>query len=351
MKIANILLLVLVISCSCNKDKLEIPKWVDTRNQDFEPIKGVSYVATRNEITATEMEPVKAVNANFIAVIPFALGTNGDPTLRFDDNHQWWGETVEGVRKTIEFAREQDQQIMIKPQIWFRGGLYTGNFELDNEKDWSEFEENYSRYIKKFAVIAEETNSEIFCIGTELETFIENRPKYWKDLIAELRTIYAGKLTYAANWDAYKRTWIWGDLDLIGIDAYFPLSDEKVVTKDSLVKGWKPWIKEMKQVSEQFDKKVLLAECGYRNVEFAGKKPWESDNDGRVENQNNQKILYQVMFEEVWSQSFVVGGFIWKWFPQHSQTGGVGDLGFTPQNKLAEEELRYQYSLVHTLDE
>lgn len=29
---------------------------------------------------------------------------------------------------------------MIKPQIWFRGGSYTGDFELSNEKDWKTFE-------------------------------------------------------------------------------------------------------------------------------------------------------------------------------------------------------------------
>jgi len=325
---------------------------IDDANFDSykDVIFGLSYVATQNEISSVEMIPVKNVNANYIAVIPFAIGTKGHPSLRFDDNHQWWGETVVGVKKTILLAREQGQRIMIKPQIWFRGGSYSGDFELNTEKDWEIFESNYRDYIIKFVKVAVETKAEMFCIGTELETFIEKRPEFWRDLIAEVRIDYKGTLTYAANWDAYQRTWIWEDLDLIGVDAYFPLSNERLVTKDSLAIGWEPWLDELERVSRKFGKKVFFAECGYRSIEFAGMRPWESDNNNRVAHLENQKILYQSMFEEAWSKPWILGGFIWKWFPNHEDTGGENHLGYTPQNKPAEEELKLQYSGGHSLD-
>jgi hypothetical protein len=37
-----------------------------------------------------------------------------------------------------------------------------------------------------------------------------NRPKYWQELILEIRKVYKGKLTYAANWDEFKRVPFWG---------------------------------------------------------------------------------------------------------------------------------------------
>lgn len=348
MKVVGFCILVFFCSCSYNKDKIVVQKGSISPqmhiHDETEEIFGLSYVAGPREITEADMLPVKHTNANYIAVIPFAIGTSGESHLRFDDNNQWWGETTVGVKKTIDLAREQGLKIMVKPQIWFRGGAYSGHFELHSEKEWINFETNYRAYVLKFAKIAAETKTEIFCVGTELETFIDRRLEFWKDLIVEIRLIYKGKLTYAANWDAYKNTWIWKDLDLIAVDAYFPLSNEKVVTKDSLAIGWEPWLIEMENVSKKYDKKVLFAECGYRSIEYAAKRPWESDNINRTVHLDNQKTLYSTMFEEAWSKPWIIGGFIWKWFPEHKNSGGEQHIGFTPQNKPAEHVLRHNYS-------
>ena len=50
------------------------------------------------------------------------------------------------------------------------------------------------------------------------------------------------------------------------------------------------------------------------------------------------------MFEEAWSKPWIIGGFIWKWFPEHKNSGGEQHIGFTPQNKPAEHVLRHNYS-------
>jgi Glycoside Hydrolase Family 113 len=45
----------------------------------------------------------------------------------------------------------------------------------------------------------------------------------WRDLIAATRRRYGGRLTYAANFDRYEFVGFWDDLDLIAVNAYFPL--------------------------------------------------------------------------------------------------------------------------------
>lgn len=86
-------MIVFFLSCSCNKDELVVPKVSILENMESldenESIFGLSYVATRNEISATEMIPVKDINANYLPVIPFAIGINGESSLHFDDNNQW----------------------------------------------------------------------------------------------------------------------------------------------------------------------------------------------------------------------------------------------------------------------
>ena len=105
---------------------------------------------------------------------------------------------------------------MLKPQIWVSHGEFTGYIEMNNETDWSALEKSYSNFILDFAKHAETLKIEIFCIGTELEKFIENRPEYWKNLIKKIKNVYKGKLTYAANWDEFKRTPFWNEIDYKG---------------------------------------------------------------------------------------------------------------------------------------
>lgn len=43
-------------------------------------------------------------------------------------------------------------------------------------------------------------------------------------LIRQIRRVYHGPLTYAANWSGeYKQIRFWDALDYVGIQAYFPL--------------------------------------------------------------------------------------------------------------------------------
>lgn len=46
---------------------------------------------------------------------------------------------------------------------------------------------------------------------------------YWERMIYELRGVYNGKMTIAANFDNYQEVQFWDKLDFIGINAYFPL--------------------------------------------------------------------------------------------------------------------------------
>jgi len=53
----------------------------------------------------------------------------------------------------------------------------------------------------------------------------------WKKLIQNIRKIYSGQLTYAANFDNYQNIAFWEDLDVMGINAYFKLRTLEQETK------------------------------------------------------------------------------------------------------------------------
>jgi hypothetical protein len=57
-----------------------------------------------------------------------------------------------------------------------------------------------------------------------------------------------------------------------------------------------------------------------------------------------QSNLSKGLYEEVWNETWFAGGFIWKWFIDHSEVGGAEDTQFTPQNKPVEAVVKEAYS-------
>ena len=128
-----------------------------------------------------------------------------------------------------------------------------------------------------FAEIARKMEVPILCIGTELHNFVQLRPTYWKALILKIKEIYPGKLTYAENWDQFSKVPFWKDMDYIGIDAYFPLSDMKTPTVIALRKAWQPHKNNIENLYQINKKPVLFTEFGYRSVHYTAKTPWMTD--------------------------------------------------------------------------
>ena len=298
---------------------------------------GVSFVASRDSILQSNIAPLKDIHANYAAIMPFAfIKSLVHPEVIYNEERQWFGETKQGAKQYVWMLHKNDIRVMIKPQIWVWHGEFTGLLKMASEENWLELENSYRKFIIDFAKVAEEENVEIFCIGTELEKFIEHRPEYWRSLIAEIREVYKGKLTYAANWDEYKRVPFWDALDYIGVDAYFPVSESKTPTAEEAQDGWQRWKKDLKTFSEKENKKILFTEYGYRSVDFAGKEPWKSDREMTAINLEAQANLLEGLYQSVWEEDWFAGGFLWKWFIAHENVGGESNNQFTPQNKPAE---------------
>lgn len=315
-------------------------------SQIKEKINGVSFVASREEVAQEHVEEVLKVHANHAAVMPFAFTRDiHSPEVIFDTDRQWFGETKLGAKQYIGLLKKNGIKIMLKPQIWIWRGEYTGTLKMKSEEDWKALEASYRKFILSYAKLAEETQVSIFCIGTELEQFVKNRPDYWKKLIGEIRKEYSGKLTYAANWDEYPRVPFWEQLDFMGIDAYFPLSEEKSPSIEQLKQGWQKWKTAISELADQKKRPVLFTEYGYRSMDYTAKKPWLVDHNEEKVNLEAQVNATKAIFEEFWDEDWFAGGYVWKWFIRHKEVGGGKDNRFTPQNKPAQEIISAHYKM------
>lgn len=308
-------------------------------------INGVSFVASRDAIDSSHINPVTKVNANYVAIMPFGFIKNLEhPEIVFNTERQWFGERKDGAKQYIETVQKKDIKIMLKPQIWVWRGEFTGHINMQNETDWNTLETSYAQFILEYASLAQELKTDLFCIGTELERFVKNRPDFWHNLIEQVKQVYKGKLTYAANWNEFEQTPFWQALDFIGIDAYFPISQSKTPTVEECVLGWESHKASIRNVSETNKKPILFTEYGYRSVDYSGKEPWNSNRNMGEVNLEGQTNTTQALFETFWYEDWFAGGFVWKWFINHDEVGGKDNNRFTPQNKPAEQIIKRYYS-------
>ncbi|MCH4822133.1 glycoside hydrolase [Gramella lutea] len=304
---------------------------------------GISLVASRDSLEESQIDRILSVNANVVALMPYAfMGSPEQPELIFDVDRQWFGERAEGIEQAISILQYRKLKIMIKPHIWIRNGQFTGNLNFSSEKDWLIFEESYRKYMLLYANIAEKHQIEMFCIGTELFNFTNERPEFWKSLMRDVRKVFNGKIVYAENWDKVDKTEIWKETDYIGVDAYFPIHDAASPEKEEIREGWKEHKNMLQELSSKYHKPIIFTEYGYRNIDHSLKKPWKSDRNYSNINNDLQARALEIIYEEFWNENWFSGGFLWKWH-QYEKAGGTENDRFTPQNKPAENIVKEYY--------
>lgn len=306
-------------------------------NKDI--VKGLSFVAPPKPFNDDPFQSIKKIEANYIAVIPYAFMREKQPTVFYSvEQKHWWGESIEGVIETIERAHANDIRVMLKPSVWMRIG-WTGDLNFDQETDFQEWKTTHDEYVLRFAAIADSFDVALFCIANEFKQIAIARPEYWRALIEKIRAVYDGPLTYASNWDEYQQVTFWDDLDFIGINAYFPLSDRHSATKKELRSAWKPIEKDIARVAERFQKPVLFTEYGYLSADRATYRTWELEKQMKSLNINEalQARAFESLYEVFWNKPYWHGGFIWKWYPYHRSREEYGKRDYTPQGKESQE--------------
>lgn len=302
----------------------------------------------RNKPTRQMLPTLKAMGVTHITLIQFGFQRSAaEPVIRMQPNARWYSESDQGSRELAKAADSLGMAIIIKPHLWL--GRYSAEGQsrstigYTTESDWQKWEAQYSELIMHYAKHAEEIQAYMLVIGTELARAARERPQYWITLIRQVREVYSGRLSYAANWwDEYEYVSFWEELDAIGIQGYFELSDAPDPSLAELAEGWASHKSDLKQLSTSTGKPVLFTEIGYRNVPDAAAKPWRwpsRDEMGRVEPANElQARLYESFFQNFRDEPWIEGAILWKWTGDQDRRRNY--LDFSPQGKPAEDVIR-----------
>jgi hypothetical protein len=296
------------------------------------------------------LEQLKNLGVSHVTLIPFGYQETFDsPAIRFDPDRRWFSESDSGITDLARRARALGMGTILKPHIW------VGHYSIDgqqrnqigfaSESDWYDWEKEYRRFIFYYADLASRIDAEIFVVGTELATAAVQRPEYWRNLVTDIRDRYRGQLTYAANWyREYSDIAFWPDLDFVGVQAYFPLSDTPEVSESDLRLGWTPHIEALAAISRDTGKPIFFTEIGYRSVRESPVEPWRWASRQEVHltrpDTAVQTALYRAFFTQVWRKPWFAGASFWRWHTESESVGPLRDIDFTPQHKPALDVLR-----------
>lgn len=235
---------------------------------------------------------------------------------------------------TIDSLHARGLKVMLKPHVDVLDGSWRGTITPTDPAQWFA---SYRGFLQDLTDMLADRPVELFCVGTEFST-LEAYEAEWRATVAELRLALPSgtRLTYAANWDAFLNTPFWDELDLIGIDAYFPLGGLDETGLDVLVGRWEVWKDFMRELSDSLQVPVLFTEIGYASHEAATRFPWQGCPDGGFCPYGPacelQGVAYEAAVRAFWPEAWFEGMLFWNWEPQ-TDAGGCCNRHFTPQNK------------------
>jgi len=243
--------------------------------------------------------------------------------------------TLEEIAQTIDSLHARGMKVMLKPHVDVLDGSWRGLIDPADPGAWFE---SYRQFVGQLAALGAEKGVELFCVGTEFSTMEAFRAE-WEAVIAQTRNqLPDARLVYAANWDAFLSTPFWDLLDLIGVDAYFPLGGLSGGTVEQLSGRWSLWKDFLKEVADSVQKPVLFTEIGYASHAAAVQTPWLGCAGfvaGSCPFEHNcalQARAYTAAMRAFCNEPWFAGMLFWNWEPT-ADAGGCCNRNFTPQNK------------------
>jgi hypothetical protein len=224
------------------------------------------------------------------------------------------------IKEILLYAHQKGIQTMLMPIVLLdvaTGDEWRGKI---NPRNWDQWWDSYMAYITMTARWAQECHVGIFAVGSELLS-TEPMMSHWERVLHEVRAIYSGKLTYSANWDHYNYVRFWQDLDFIGMNSYYDLSDIPNPPVGDIINTWQPIQRDIFAFARKQDKPVLLTEIGWDNLQNTLKAPWDYVGTGTID-PNVQLLAYQA-FVQVWRNqppNLFAGAMIWEWEPGSKPT-------------------------------
>ena len=254
-------------------------------------------------------------------------------------------------------------RVLFKPCLTPLDGSWMGSVAFPEGRQingvqsdyWREWFDSFIESSKYFAEFAERNRLEAMIIGAEYFG-TEGRGAEWREVIAAIRAVYSGPLTYECTFKSledYELDWF-DELDFLSYSYYPPacpvpdgkpaFADHPHYSVEQMVEFLSARRSKVERLSKRFGRKpVAFTEIGVRSAHGCISRPFDflekTGYDGR-----EQADYMEAVFRTFWTVPQWLGLYWWKWDetqhrPHYFDEPGV-DKGFTIQGKPAEAVMR-----------
>ncbi len=289
------------------------------------------------------LDAVKENGGNWVSLTVFGRvwdKQSAGVTLDFERPFE---ETRQNVVTSIEAAHDRGLRVLLVPHLWLESGEWRAEMQPGTDQRWDKWARSYRRFVLAWARVAEETDTDLLAAGVELRSWVTTaRASSFLRILRDVRRVYSGLLTYAANWDDAEETVIWGHLDVIGINAFYPLHWENGATRRELIEGGQRAAESVARLAALHERPVIFTEFGYTARSHAAIKPWLWPEElGEVSvDEEAQAEAYAALLSNMVDVPGFGGTFVWRIYADLADTSQEPRWGFSPWNKKAHSVLR-----------
>jgi hypothetical protein len=229
--------------------------------------------------------------------------------------------TVENFTYGVHFARQLGFHVFVSPLVNVNGpNSWVGSVHFGTYEEEQQWFENYWKIIKPYVKAAQQEGVEQLAIGTEeelLQTNARDEP-LWNHLIANIRTVFSGTLTYDMNWSGLGTkppAWMLNpELKMIGVSGYLSLVDTPTHVDPAQVADlWKQKAQpQLDNFISMLGKPIFLSEVGFRNTPDALYQVWNPKSTGPVDTEE-QAAACDAVLVNIMANPQILGSFFWGW--------------------------------------
>ncbi len=293
--------------------------------------------------SARTMLEVNRMGGNWISLTPFGRVWDIHPTgvsLTFEVP---FAENRQAVLGAIQQAHAAGLRVLLVPHLWVESGQWRGFIDPGSDANWSRWAKGYEAFVVAWAKVAQLSKVDMVAVGVELRSWLTtDRAPMFLPILRHLRAEYSGPLTYAANWDDVEDTVIWGGLDVIGINAFYPLANHPDASFQELLQASQTIATRAGQLASRWKKPFVFTEFGYTTRKDPALRPWEWPEAlaNVVIDERAQAQAYRALLAAVIDQPWFAGLFAWRLYADPEDVSQEPEFGFSFRGKLAELELR-----------
>jgi hypothetical protein len=255
-------------------------------------------------------------------------------------------ENQRGLLRAVKQAHARGLKVLLVPHLWVESGEWRAEIDPETDDGWRRFGESYRAFVLGWARFANGAHVDMLAAGVELRSWLTttHAPSFLP-ILRDIRAAYPGLVTYAANWDDVDQTVILGELDIIGINAFYPLTEKQNASESELLNGGLEVAKKVTELAERWQKPVMFNEFGYTARSDPALRPWEwPDHMSNVQvDARAQAAAYRGLLAGMLQSRELVGAFVWRLYADPDDLSQEAEWGFSPRGRQAELYLRDAY--------